>query len=121
MDTTLIDPECQVGRRQHHRGRIPQEVWVLSGLMDWCVGALVHESNPLCFFLQIVRRRNRQTLISVIQAGVNAESRLITDGWGAYVDLRHSGFGFDNHVVNHSENFVDPVDASIHTQTIENL
>ncbi|KFB35244.1 hypothetical protein ZHAS_00001402 [Anopheles sinensis] len=41
----------------------------------------------------------------------------MTDGRKAYRGL--SAAGFNHSVVNHSLNFVDPTDSSVHTQTIE--
>jgi len=109
-ETVEID-ECQLGRRKHHRGRAPTEVWVFGGVL--------RESNPRLCFLRIVRKRNRETLTPIIQACINRETKLISDDWGAYRRLRQ--MGYDHHIVRHCDNFVDPNDPTIHTQNIENL
>jgi len=108
--TCEID-ECQLGRRKHHRGRAPTEVWVFGGV--------VRGSNPQQCFLRIVRKRNRNTLTPLIQTCISQEAKLISDDWGAYRRLRQ--IGYNHHIVRHCDNFVDPQDPSIHTQNIENL
>ena len=57
-DIVEVD-ECQLGRRKHHRGRIPQEIWV--------VGGVVRGSNPLRCFVEIVSKHNKRTLEEVLQ------------------------------------------------------
>jgi transposase len=103
--------ECQLGRRKYHRGRIPIEIWVF--------GALVRNSRPLALIIEIVPNRTRLTLEEIINRRIDPQSRIISDGWGGYVGLTNAGFSHD--IVNHSENFVNPQDRTIHTQNIENL
>ena len=57
--------ECQVGRRKHHRGRVPQELWIF--------GAVERGSNPLRGFIEVVANRNRQTLEEVIIRRINPQ------------------------------------------------
>ena len=102
--------ECQVGRRKHHRGRIPREILAF--------GAIVGYSNPPVLFIDIVKKRNKKTLVPIIKRKIHAQSHIISDGWGAYEGLAHEGF--THSVINHSENFGSPADSSIHTQNIEN-
>jgi hypothetical protein len=109
-ETVEID-ECQLGRRKHQRGRIPHEIWVF--------GALVRGSSPPRIVLEILPNRKRTSLEPLIRRTIDPRSRIISDGWGGYAGLRHAGFNHD--IVNHSENFVDRQDATIHTQGIENL
>ena len=47
------------------------------------------------------------------------ESIIYSDAWRAYNDL--SQLGYKHYAVNHSKNFVDPSNPSIHTQNIERL
>lgn len=103
--------ECQIGRRKHHRGRVPQEIWIF--------GAVERNSLQRNCFIEIVLKRNRETLTEVIQRRIHPSSRIISDGWRAYRHL--SSLGFNHSVVVHQDNFVDPIDMTIHTQNIENL
>jgi len=103
--------ECQIGRRKHHRGRLPNEVWLF--------GAIVRGAFPPRICIQQVPRRNRQTLEPIIEQCIHRSSHIISDGRAAYSRLLAQGF---NHsIVNHSENFVSPSDPVAHTQNIENL
>jgi IS1 family transposase len=104
--------ECQIGRRKHHRGRIPNEVWIF--------GAVVRESKPFSCFIEVVKRRDKTTLTEIIRRKINPLSRIISDGWKAYQKL-HEEEGLEHNVVNHSQNFVSADDKTTHTQNIENL
>ena len=44
---------------------------------------------------------------------------IISDCWKAYSNLQKEGY--THKVINHSENFVHPVDAEVHTQNIKRL
>jgi hypothetical protein len=103
--------ECQIGRRKHHRGRQPNEVWFF--------GAIVRDAIPEQLVIQPVRKRDRSTLEAIIQSRIHVLSRIVSDGWGGYSGLRE--LGLEHSVVNHSENFVSPTDPTVHTQNIENL
>ena len=54
-----------------------------------------------------------------MQKYIRPGSIINTDGWSAYGSLQD--FGYSHKVVNHSVEFVDKVDPSNHTQTIERL
>jgi transposase-like protein len=109
-DFVEID-ECQIGRRKHHRGRCPREVWLFGGV--------VRGSAPLSLFIQAVRKRDRATLQPIICERIHCESTIVSDGWGAYAGLQDDGF--IHRVVNHSTSFVSPINGTIHTQNIENM
>jgi ISXO2-like transposase domain len=110
QDIVEID-ECQLGRRKHHRGRVPKEIWAF--------GAIVRHSKPPSFFIETVKKRDKSTLTSIIERRIHQGSRIISDGWGAYSNLVQ--LGFNHSLVNHSINFVDTSDSTIHTQNIENV
>jgi hypothetical protein len=110
-DEIEID-ECQIGRRKHHRGRKPNEVWVFGGV--------VRGSNPLRCFIEPVMKRDRPTLTEIIKRRISPDARILSDGWGAYSQL-HCREGLNHDVVNHSVGFVSKIDQTIHTQNIENL
>ena len=61
-------------------------------------------------------KRDENTLISLIQKHVAAETKIITDCWKGYTNLEK--YGYVHETVNHSTNFVDP-DSGAYTQTIE--
>jgi hypothetical protein len=110
-DSIVEIDECQLGRRKAHRGRMPNEIWV--------VGGLIRNSNPQQLFFDVVRKRDRRTLLPLIQSRVREGTHVVTDGWPAYEGLTQ--LGYRHSAVNHSESFVDPQDSQIHTQGIENV
>jgi transposase-like protein len=101
--------ECQIGRRKYHRGRKRNDVWLF--------GAIVRGSRPPKLCIEVVKRRNRATLIPLIQERIRALSTVMTDGWKTYDSLEEHGYRHG--VVNHSECFVSSENKAIHTQTIE--
>ncbi|XP_060878656.1 uncharacterized protein LOC132951008 [Metopolophium dirhodum] len=66
----------------------------------------------------VVQKRDKTTLHEIIQREVIAGSIIHSDGWSGYNGL--SDHGYNRYVVNHSENFVDPI-SKAHTQRIESL
>ena len=95
---------------QYQRGRRPErEKWVL-GLFDT-------QYAPARPYLQIVPRRNAQTLLPIIGRKVAPGSVLHTDCWAAYNRARRA-LRLQHFTINHSENFVDPV-TRVHTQNAE--
>jgi transposase-like protein len=49
-------------------------------------------------------------------------TKIISDGWRAYRNIENLGGGiYDHEVIIHEQNFVDPNDGNIHTQSIENV
>ena len=67
-------------------------------------------------FVTIVSNRTKETLSNVIKQYVAPGSKVITDCWAGYVDVKKD---FEHLTVNHKYNFINPEDASVHTQTIE--
>ena len=66
-----------------------------------------------------VEKRDRDTLLQIIKDRILPGSIIISDCWKAYSCLEEEGF---RHLtVNHSVNFVDPLDKKTHTNTIERL
>ena len=64
-------------------------------------------------------KRTRKALWPLIQANVAPKTMLHTDGWRAYRRLPELGYG--HRWVDHSKNYVDPSDRSLHTNQIEGL
>ena len=95
---------------KHHRGRAPQsEVWVF-GMVD-CT------ASPAVGFMQIVERRNAETLLPIIQRHVRLGTLVYSDQWAAYNNVGNIP-GLQHQTVNHSLFFVDPI-TGVHTQNIE--
>ena len=68
-------------------------------------------------YLLVVRRRNAETLLRIIQRKVQPGSIVHTDQWAAYRQLQRK-LGLQHGAVNHSLHFVDPV-TGVHTQNAE--
>ena len=105
-----IDESLFAHKPKYHRGRAPRnEIWVF-GMAD-CT------SNPALGFMQIVERRNAETLLPIIQRHILPGSIVYSDQWAAYNRVGNIA-GIEHHTVNHSLHFVDPV-TGVHTQNIE--
>jgi len=100
-------------RQKYHRGRMLRQIWAFGGI----------ERQSKLFVIPLVdpeeQGRTASTLLSLIQRYIWEGSVIYSDGWGAYRMLKD--LGYSHYVINHSENFVDPDNAKIHTQTIEQL
>ena len=103
--------ETMVFRRKSHKGRLTQfqndQIWVFGG---------IDRETKLCF-AEVVEKRDEQTLLSVLKKYVLTQSIVYSDGWRAYSNLGAHGYIHD--FVNHSQNFLKPLDNNVHTQTIE--
>ncbi|XP_026811178.1 uncharacterized protein LOC113552508 [Rhopalosiphum maidis] len=66
----------------------------------------------------VIQKRDKVTLHNIIQREVIARSTIHSDGWSGYNGL--SDIGYSHNVVNHTENFVDPI-SKAHTQRIKSL
>jgi len=85
------------------------------------VVGLVERASGRCW-LEIVNRRDAQTLEAIITAHVLPGSVIVSDAWAAYANVSTINNGvYDHQVVVHTQHFVDPVHSDIHTQTIEGL
>jgi hypothetical protein len=62
-----------------------------------------------------VQRRDRNTLLPIIQRECETGSVIYSDEWPAYGNL--NAIGYSNFMVNHQENYVDPV-TGVNTQAI---
>lgn len=100
--------ETVIARRKYNRGRIAET--------QWLVGGVCRETKEM--FFRRVENRCAETLYTVVCENVAEGTNLISDCWRGYNRLREEGFTLDQ--INHSENFVDPINPMIHTQNIEN-
>ena len=81
-------------------------------------GAVERQSGRC--LLQVVDNRNRGTLEAIISRWLLPGSHIISDGWAAYRHLDQLDGGIFMHdVIVHENNFVDPVQPWLHTNTIE--
>lgn len=97
------------GRRKGHRGRGAAGKTPVVGLRER--GGRVKTL--------VVPNLRKETIKQVMTTYVKPGSTIITDEFKSYKIL--SKLGFNHKVINHSENFVDPNDPEIHTQTAENI
>ncbi|VDH94313.1 Hypothetical predicted protein [Mytilus galloprovincialis] len=98
--------EAKFGKRKYNRGRVVEGNWVLGGICG--------ETKEI--FLMKVDKRDKDTLIPIIEQYVEKGTTIITDCWASYKCL--GKLGYQHQTVNHSENFVDPTSAC--TNLIEN-
>ena len=68
--------------------------------------------------LVIVPQRDEATLVPILRQHVHPQSKIYHDDWGVYRNFHN--YGFEHFVVNHSENFLNPMNG-VHTQNIESF
>lgn len=100
--------ESKFGKRKYNRGHHVEGQWVFGGV----------ERTTGKFFLVPVEKRDKETLIPIIQKYILPGTTIISDCLAAYDELKD--IGFDHYTVNHSENFVDPITGA-HTNQIKGL
>lgn len=83
----------------------------------WVFGGICRENSEA--FLVKVANRNAATLLQAIQENILPGTRIISDCWRAYSIISQSGYS--HATINHSYNFVDPLDASVNTQRVERM
>ncbi len=105
-------------QRKYHRGNHPQNNWVFGGVERGNLGNIFFVNLP--WGTQGQPQRDAAALLPLIEDWILPGSHIISDGWGAYRGIPNLGGGIYTHeVIIHRDNFVDPNDPSIHTQTIE--
>ena len=106
--------ESHFGKRKFDRGRPLSNIWVFGG---------IERVSKASFIIPLVeplpRERTADNLIPLIIKYIKPQSVIISDKWRAYNKLDQLGYVHKS--VNHSDNFVDPEDPSVHTQNIERL
>ena len=80
-------------------------------------GGIERSDNDFKFFVEIVPDRKEDTLLDVINRHIKPNTIIMSDEWRSYWNLDEQGFLHET--VNHSQNFVDPNNPLVHTQTIE--
>ena len=97
---------------QYQRGRRARdEIWVF--------GVIATEFTPCRGYFQVIPRRNRATLLPILQRVLRPGSEVHSDDWGAYRNLARYVPNVTVHrTVVHRDHFVDPL-TGIHTQEVE--
>lgn len=97
------DSDAEVQNNRNHGRRIDG---------PWVFG--MKKGSDCRYFL--VERRDRATLVPIIQREAELGSVIHSDEWPAYGNLNQ--LGYQHHTVNHQQNYIDPVTGA-HTQGIE--
>lgn len=106
--------ETLLVKRKYNVGRVlAGQKWVVVGVERGCRER---------FFIDFVARRNRRTLLPLIMSRILPGTTIMTDNWGAYRRLSRytSIMGYSHYIVNHVDNFIDPVTGA-NTQTVEGV
>ena len=75
--------------------------------------------SPARGYFEVVDRRDRATLMPILQRVLLPGTKVHSDDWGAYSNLPAHAPTVQNHrVVVHAANFADPV-TGVHTQEVE--
>ena len=111
IDETLIT--C----RKYERGCILKQIWLFGGIERVSKRRFVVASTG-----EIEEKRDKATLVPLIQRYILPGSVIYSDCWGAYKGLDDlEGCNYTHFQINHSTNFVDSVNKNIHTQNIDRL
>lgn len=107
--------ECHIGGRvKGSHGRLPAENKIIFGI--FCRTT----KNVLLFS---VLDKKKETLLPLIIEYVDQGAEIFSDKFSTYVTRNGKShieeFGYDHYYINHSVQFVDPVQPFIHTNGIE--
>ena len=97
--------ESKFGKRKYHRGHKVEGQWVFGG---------IEEESRKCFMVP-VEKRDRSTLLPIIEEWILPETTIISDYWKPYDILDE--LDFEHLKVNHSKEFVN--ENGDHTNKIE--
>ena len=110
MDETCVVKKLKYGRGS---GGDRDDRWV-SGMIERSQNGLRGDCRVI-----YVKNRRRATIIPLIEKYVRRGTRLISDNFVIYKCLGDMGWNHD--MVNHSAEFVETWDSSVHTETIEGI
>ncbi len=105
-----IDESLWRGRRKYQVGRVPPNA-------PWVFGAIQRSTNKVVIFT--VPSRDAAQLTAKIEDCILPGTTIYSDQWAAYNHLSNHPNGYIHRTVNHKENFLNPINPDIHTQTIE--
>eukprot|EP00112_Aurelia_sp_Birch-Aquarium-sp1_P010896 Seg2305.3 transcript_id=Seg2305.3/GoldUCD/mRNA.D3Y31 product="putative transposase-like protein" protein_id=Seg2305.3/GoldUCD/D3Y31 len=97
--------ESKFGKRKYHRGHRVEGQWVFGG---------IEEESRKCFMVP-VEKRDRKTLLPLIEKWILPGTTIVSDCWKPYEIL--SELDFEHLKVNHSKEFVN--ENGDHTNKIE--
>ena len=104
--------ESKYFHRKFHRGQWHEGHWVFGG---------IERISGKCFLVE-VPDRTAATLTGEIMGHILPGTHIVSDGWAAYANIDNIRNGIYTHsVVVHQQHFVDPLDADVHTQNVENM
>ncbi|GFN83903.1 hypothetical protein PoB_001040900 [Plakobranchus ocellatus] len=106
--------ETLIARRKYERGRILKQIWLFGGIERASKKQFV-----VALTGKVSEQRDRATLMPLIEKYIIKGSIIYSDSWGAYSKLKE--LNYNHNQINHSQNFVDPDNAAVHTQNIERL
>ncbi|KAG0436923.1 hypothetical protein DMUE_3972 [Dictyocoela muelleri] len=101
--------ETLIAKRKYNKGRMVGQVWVFG---------IVERGSGRCH-IEVLKDKTKESFETIIKKYADESSIIMTDEHKSYSGLRSNGF--KHYTVKHKENFVDPKDKNIHTQTIESL
>lgn len=102
--------ESHLFTNKYHRGA------VLTSQSIWVFGIIERISKKI--FIQVVSKRDAETLNGVAEARILPGTIVFSDSWRGYKTIKTRHVFFQ---VNHSKTFVDKEDRNIHTNNIERL
>ena len=109
--TVQIEESLFRHKPKYHRGRSPSsEQWVF-GLVDT-------SSSPSLGYMELVPRRDAQTLLPILQAHTHPGTTIYSDQWRAYNTVVQLPTVSSHSTVNPIINFVDHT-TGVHTQNVE--
>jgi transposase-like protein len=103
--------ESHIRTRKYDVGRVlvSQAIWVFGG---------ISRNTKECFVVQ-VERRDAETLLPLIQQYIAPRSIIFSDMWKAYNGIEDLLEQYTHGQINHSKEFLHPVQEFVHTQNIE--
>ena len=104
--------------RSTNRSSFIESIIVVHGEGHWVFGGIERGSNR-CFLVE-VEQRDANTLLPLIEEWILPGTKIMSDGWHVYNNIDQGGI-YTHDVVIHQDNFVDPLDRSIHSQNIESM
>lgn len=101
--------ETLIAKRKYNKGRKIGQVWVFG---------IVERDTGRCH-VEVLKDKTKESFEKIIKKYADESSIIMTDEHKSYSGLR--SIGFQHYTIKHKENFVDPENKNIHTQTIESL